>query len=166
MRLYYQDFFLAYYSLIRVWLTYMCTSTYGGSVVNMAGKGVNVRSKLPSCCYGSLAVIAPCKSKGILCSDRRQSCDAFQTILLEETSSRCNYMRNIGEDFIFASLCSRQFSRKYNPRVTIMCFTVMHIHHVLQVHVYVIIQHAPPWGRRGFKSRIRPLYSQRVVKGD
>ena len=24
----------------------------------------------------------------------------------------------------------------------------------------------PPWGRRGFKSRIRPLYPQRVVKGD
>ena len=24
----------------------------------------------------------------------------------------------------------------------------------------------PPWGRRGFKSRIRPPYPQRVVKGD
>ena len=26
--------------------------------------------------------------------------------------------------------------------------------------------HIPPWGRRGFKSRIRPPYPQRVVKGD
>ena len=26
--------------------------------------------------------------------------------------------------------------------------------------------HFPPWGRRGFKSRIRPPYPQRVVKGD
>ena len=24
----------------------------------------------------------------------------------------------------------------------------------------------PPWGRRGFKSRMRPPYPQRVVKGD
>ena len=24
----------------------------------------------------------------------------------------------------------------------------------------------PPWGRRGFKPRIRPPYPQRVVKGD
>ena len=30
---------------------------------------------------------------GILCSDRGQSCDAFQAILLEETSPRCNNYR-------------------------------------------------------------------------
>ena len=28
------------------------------------------------------------------------------------------------------------------------------------------LMHAPPWGRRGFKPRIRPPYPQRVVKGD
>ena len=36
------------------------------------------------------AAIAPYESGGILCSDRGQSCDAFQAILLEETSPRCN----------------------------------------------------------------------------
>ena len=29
-----------------------------------------------------------------------------------------------------------------------------------------IIISNPPWGRRGFKPRIRPPYPQRVVKGD
>ena len=38
------------------------------------------------------AAIAPMNLGGILCSDRRQSCDAFHAILLEETSPRCNYM--------------------------------------------------------------------------
>ena len=28
------------------------------------------------------------------------------------------------------------------------------------------IQQKPNWGRRGFKSRVRPPYPQRVVKGD
>ena len=32
--------------------------------------------------------------------------------------------------------------------------------------VVVVIQTVPPWGRRGFKPRIRPPYPQRVVKDD
>ena len=31
---------------------------------------------------------------------------------------------------------------------------------------YISRQGKPPWGRRGFKTRIRPPYPQRVVKGD
>ena len=39
---------------------------------------------------------------------------------------------------------------------------LMHVH----VFVWEHIVSLPPWGRRGFKSRIRPPYPQRVVKGD
>ena len=35
---------------------------------------------------------------------------------------------------------------------------------------YILVEislfYIPPWGRRGFKPRIRPPYPQRVVKGD
>ena len=36
------------------------------------------------------AAVAPYECGGILCSDRGQSCDAFQAILLEDISPRCN----------------------------------------------------------------------------
>ena len=47
----------------------------------------------------SVAAIAPYESEGgILCSNRGQSCDAFQAILLEETSPRCNNIRVLVPD--------------------------------------------------------------------
>ena len=44
-----------------------------------------------SCCYGSQRRPLPPKSlRGIICSEKGQSRDAFKAIPLEETSPRCN----------------------------------------------------------------------------
>ena len=43
---------------------------------------------------------------------------------------------------------------------------IKHCPSLLIFHIFNFSITAPPWGRRGFKSRIRPPYPQRVVKGD
>ena len=69
------------------------------------------------------------------------------------------------DDNIYCSCCYK-FRRIYVFSVggSVAVEDVLHSLHSVFRH-YSIVSN-PPWGRRGFKSRIRPPYPQRVVKGD